>query len=246
MPLKARSALIGLGMVAPALFAAGAAAQTMSDAPAVHEPLVGHILFDQLEYRVQDGKDIIAWDGQAWYGGDHHKVFFKTMGEVSGGDDVEQAELQLLYSRLIGHFWDVQGGVRHDVRPDPSRTYGVIGLQGLAPGFFELDLQGFVSNKGDVSARLEAEYDLLITQRLVLQPKAEINLAAQDVRELGVGSGVNDVELGLRLRYEIRREFAPYIGVHWERKLGKTADFARDENESVDDLSFVAGVRFWF
>lgn len=246
MPLKVRSALIGLGMVAPALFAAGAAAQTMSDAPAVHEPLVGHILFDQLEYRVQDGKDIIAWDGQAWYGGDHHKVFFKTMGEVSGGDDVEQAELQLLYSRLIGHFWDVQGGVRHDVRPDPSRTYGVIGLQGLAPGFFELDLQGFVSNKGDVSARLEAEYDLLITQRLVLQPKAEINLAAQDVRELGVGSGVNDVELGLRLRYEIRREFAPYIGVHWERKLGKTADFARDENESVDDLSFVAGVRFWF
>ena len=246
MHQKLCSALIGLGMLAPSLFTAGAAAQTMSDAPAVHEPLVGHVLFDQLEYRVQDGKDVIAWDGQAWYGGDLNKVFVKTMGEISGGDDVEQAEVQLLYSRLIGHFWDVQGGVRYDVRPDPSRTYGVIGLQGLAPGFFELDLQGFVSNKGDVSARLEAEYDLLITQRLVLQPKAEINLAAQDVRELGIGSGVNDVELGLRLRYEISREFAPYIGVHWERKLGETADFAREENESVDDLSFVAGVRFWF
>lgn len=246
MHQKLRSALIGLGMLAPALFTAGAAAQTMSDAPAVHEPLVGHVLFDQLEYRVQDGKDIVAWDGQAWYGGDYHKVFVKTLGEISGGDDVEQAEVQLLYSRLIGHFWDVQGGVRYDVRPDPSRTYGVIGLQGLAPGFFELDLQGFVSNKGDVSARLEAEYDILITQRLVLQPKAEISLAAQGVRELGIGSGVNDVELGLRLRYEISREFAPYIGVHWERKLGETADFAREENESVDDLSFVAGVRFWF
>jgi copper resistance protein B len=241
-----QSVLIGLGILAPALFTTGAAAQTMSDAPAVHEPLVGHVLFDQFEYRVQDGKDVIAWDGQAWYGGDYHKVFVKTLGEISGSDDVEHAEIQLLYSRLIGHFWDVQGGVRYDVRPDPSRTYGVIGLQGLAPGFFELDLQGFVSNKGDISARLEAEYDILITQRLVLQPKAEINLAVQDVRELGVGSGVNDVELGLRLRYEIRREFAPYIGVHWERKLGKTADFARDENESVDDLSFVAGVRFWF
>jgi copper resistance protein B len=246
MHQKLRWALIGLGMLAPALFTAGAAAQTMSNAPAVHEPLVGHVLFDQLEYRVQDGKDVIAWDGQAWYGSDYNKVFVKTLGEISGGDDVEQAEVQLLYSRLIGHFWDVQGGVRYDVRPDPSRTYGVIGLQGLAPGFFELDLQGFVSNKGDVSARLEAEYDLLITQRLVLQPKAELNLAAQDVRELGIGSGVNDVELGLRLRYEISREFAPYIGVHWERKLGETADFAREENESVDDLSFVAGVRFWF
>jgi copper resistance protein B len=246
MTWKAWSAALGVGALAPALIAAGAAAQTMSGMPAMHEPLIGHVLFDQLEYRVQDGEDIAAWDGQAWYGGDYNKIWFKTLGEVSGGDEVEQAEVQLLYSRLIGYYWDFQGGVRYDFSPDPSRVYGVIGLQGLAPGYFELDLQGFVSEEGDVSARLEAEYDLLITQRLVLQPKAEVNVAVQRVPELGIGRGINDVELGLRLRYEFVREFAPYIGVSWERRLGETADFAREEGEDIDNLAFVAGVRFWY
>lgn len=247
MHLKDWGKAIGLSTIAAATLAASATAQTMSDAPAMHEPLVGHVLFDQLEYRVQDGEDVVAWDGQAWYGGDYHKVWLKTLGEYGTRDDAfEQAEVQLLYSRLIGYYWDLQGGVRYDFRPRPSRAYGVIGLQGLAPGYFEVDLQGFVSEEGDVSARFEAEYDILITQRLVLQPKAEVNVAAQRVRELDIGSGINDVELGLRLRYEFAREFAPYIGVSWERKIGQTADFARDEGEDVDALSFVAGVRFWY
>jgi copper resistance protein B len=136
--------------------------------------------------------------------------------------------------------------VRHDFKPDPSRTYGVLGIQGLAPYWFEVDAAGFVSNEGDVSARLEAEYDFLFTQKLILQPRTELNFAVQDVKELGIGSGLSTAELGLRLRYEIVREFAPYVGVSWTRLVGKTEDFARDEGEDVSSVSFVAGVPLWF
>ena len=234
--------------VAGMLYGVPAAAQTMSSPHEHHEPLVGHVLFDQLEYRFgEDGNDAVAWDGQAWYGGDYERVWIKTIGEYSEAEDkFENAEIQLLYSRLLGYYWDLQGGVRYDPAPSPSRFYGVIGLQGLAPGYFEADLQGFVSEKGDLSARFEAEYDILITQRLVLQPKFETNVAVQRVRELGVGRGINDIELGLRLRYEIAREFAPYVGVSWERKVGQTAKLAREEDEDVDALSLLVGVRFWF
>lgn len=239
---------LATGMIALAAgwTAPGAHSQSMPDSPAHHEPFVGQVLFDQLEYRGRDGKDMLAWEGQAWYGGDYDKAFLKTSGEYDTSGAFESAEVQLLYSRLIAHFWDAQVGLRHDFEPDPSRAYGVIGLQGLAPGLFEIDLQGFVSENGDLSARLEAEYDLLITQRLILQPKAELALAAQRVPELGVGKGVNDVELGLRLRYEVTRAFAPYIGIHWERKIGETARFAREEGEQPDALFLVAGLRFWF
>lgn len=242
-PIHAALAAALLGAAAVAL---PAAAQTMSSAPEHHEPLVGHVLVDQLEYRLREGTDAIAWKADAWYGGDYHKVWLKTEGEYNLSDAVEKAEAQILYSRLLGYYWDLQAGLRYDFRPNPSRTYGVIGLQGLAPGYFEIDLQGFVSNKGDVSARVEAEVDLLITQRLVLQPKAEISLAVQEVPELGVGSGLNDIELGLRLRYEIAREFAPYIGVAWERKLGETAGLARAEGEDVESAALLTGIRFWF
>lgn len=238
------------GAVFSGMFAVPAVAQTTShEAPTAghHEPLTSLVLFDQLEYRVQDGANVIAWDGQAYYGGDYQRIWLKTQGEYSTGhDEFEKAEVQLLYSRLVGYYWDVQAGVRYDFEPDPSRAYGVIGLQGLAPGYFEVDTQAFVSEKGDLSARLEAEYDILVTQRLVLQPKAEMGLALQDVPELGIGSGINDIELGLRLRYEITREFAPYIGISWERKLGETAQMARREGEDVDTFAVVAGIRFWF
>jgi copper resistance protein B len=223
-----------------------AQAQSMSEAPEMHEPLVGAVLIDTLEYRLQEEDDAVAWEADAWYGGDYNKLWLKTQGEYAMSDGFEEAEFQALYSRLLAYYWDIQAGLRYDVRPDPSRAYGVLGLQGLAPGYFELDLEGFVSEEGDLSARLEAEYDLLITQQLVLQPRAEINLAAQEVHELGVGEGVNNVELGLRLRYEFSRKFAPYIGVHWDKKLGNTADLAREEGEDASSVSFVTGLRFWF
>lgn len=201
---------------------------------------------EQLEYRLSDGKDRLNWDAQGWIGGDYNKLWLKTEGETVFDGGIEEAEIQLLYSRIIHPFWDIQIGGRYDVRPQPQRGFGVIGVQGMAPYFFEVDAAAFVSHKGDVSARIKGEYELLLTQKLILQPSVELNLAAQRVEELGVGSGLTDVELGLRLRYEFVREFAPYIGVSWERAIGKTADFAREEGEDVDALSFVAGVRFWF
>lgn len=204
------------------------------------------VVVDQLEARFQEGRDGYLWDAQGWYGGDIDKLWIKTEGEGSFGEETEEAEVQALWSRAITPWFDVQAGLRYDFRPDPERGHLVVGLQGLVPYMFEVDAAAFVSDEGDVSARVEAEYDVLITQRLILQPRAEVNLAAQEVRELGIGSGINDIELGLRLRYEFAREFAPYVGAEWERKLGETADFARDEGEGVDDLFFVTGVRIWF
>lgn len=201
---------------------------------------------EQLEYRLTDGKDQLKWDAQGWIGEDYNKLWIKTEGEKVFGGSLEEAEVQLLYSRIIHPFWDLQIGGRYDVRPQPQRGFGVIGVQGLAPYFFEVDAAAFVSHEGDLSARLKGEYEILLTQQLILQPSVELNLAAQQVEKLGIGSGLTDVELGLRLRYEIVREFAPYVGVSWERKVGKTADFAREEGEEVDSLAFVTGIRFWF
>ncbi len=201
---------------------------------------------EELEYRVQDGDDQVSWDVQGWAGTDYDKVALKSEGEHVIGGETESAEVQILYKRLISKFFDAQAGVRYDLKPDPSRAYGVIGLQGLAPYFFEVDANLFVSNKGNLSGRLEAEYELLLTQKLILQPAIELNFAFSEDRQIEVGSGVNDIELGLRLRYEIVREFAPYIGVHWEKKFGQTADFARSDGGEAASLSFVAGVRLWF
>jgi copper resistance protein B len=229
-------AIVALGAL---LFAPAAAAET--DAM-----ILTFVEVERLEARVKDGKETLNWEAQGWIGEDYNKLWIKTEGEQQAGGKLEKAEVQVLYSRLVSDFFDVQAGVRHDFDPHPSRTFGVIGVQGLAPHFFEANAAAFVSDHGEVSARFEAEYDLLLTQRLVLQPSAEINVAAQSVRERGVGAGVNDVELGLRLRYEIRREFAPYVGLSWERKLGRTDDLARDAGEDVETLSFVVGLRMWF
>lgn len=201
---------------------------------------------EQFEYRANDGQDSLNWDAQGWIGNDDHKVWLKTEGEKPTDGQLEKGEIQLLYSRRISDFFDAQAGVRYDLEPGPERGFGVFALQGLAPYWFEVDASAFVSNEGELSARFEAEYDLLITQKLILQPTAEVNLAAQSVREWGIGSGINDVELGLRLRYEIERSFAPYIGISWERKIGETADFARDEGEDIDNLSVVTRIRFSF
>ncbi|MGK2874006.1 MAG: copper resistance protein B [Alphaproteobacteria bacterium] len=204
------------------------------------------VVIDQLESRIHDGRDGYMWDAQGWYGGDINKLWIKTEGEGSYGRKLEVAEVQALWSRAYTPWFDFQAGARYDPEPNPRRGYAVLGIQGLAPYFFETDAALFLSNEGELSARFSAEYDLLLTQRLILQPAFEVNLAAQDVEERGIGSGVNDIELGLRLRYEIRREFAPYIGVNWERKLGQTADIARREGEDASVPSFVAGIRFWF
>lgn len=204
------------------------------------------VMIDQLEARIHDGRDGYLWDAQGWYGGDINKLWIKTEGEGRFGEKTAEAEVQALWSHAITPWFDAQAGLRYDFQPDPERGHLVLGLQGLVPYLFEIDTAAFVSDDGDVSARLEAEYDLFITQRLITQPRAEINLAAQEVRDLSIGSGINDVELGLRLRYQFAREFAPYVGVQWERKLGETADFARDKGEHIGGLFFITGVRIWF
>ena len=205
------------------------------------------VKIDQLEFRSQDGDDVASWDGQARIGNDRHKLALKSEGEyVLDPDTMETAEFQLLYLRMISDFFDVQAGLRHDFQPNPSRTYAVLGINGLAPQWFEVDASLFLSDEGDVSARFHVEYDILFSQRLVLQPNAEVNVAFSDDEPTGVGSGISDIELGLRLRYEFVREFAPYLGIQWERKLGNTSDFARAEGEDDNVFSIVAGVRVFF
>jgi len=212
----------------------------------IPDKLYGMVLSDRLEARYADEVDTYVWDVQGWYGGDYNRLWVKTEGEGEQGASPESAELQLLFSRRFSAFWDWQVGVRHDFEPEPERSHLVVGLQGVVPYEFEWDSALFVSDEGDVTARIEAEYDLRVTQRMVLQPRLEINAAASDVPELGLGSGLNSTELGIRLRYEFKREIAPYIGVSWEKSYGDTADFSQQEGEPVSVTSFVVGIRAWF
>jgi len=204
------------------------------------------VIFNLAEVQIRDGRDGYRWDGSAWYGGDINRLVLKTEGEGNIGGSLEAAEVQALYSRAIGPYTDIQLGVRYDFKPNPSRVYASVGFETLAPGFFDVEGALFLSNKGDLLGRLEGYYDQRITQRLVLQPRAEFNFAAQDVPEIGIGSGLSTAELGLRLRYEIRREFAPYVGISYDRSFGDTARFARAEGQGAASTSLVLGIRTWF
>lgn len=202
---------------------------------------------DRVEYQAREGENAILWDIQAWIGDDYNKLYLESEGEwLEDAEEFEEAGIELFYARTISPFFDVKIGARHDFEPDPDRTFAAVGLQGLAPYWFELDATVYVSEDGDVSAALEAEYDILLTQRLILQPRFETAVAVQEVEEYGIGQGINDIELGLRLRYEIRREFAPYVGISWSQLLGETKNLAEDEGEDTDYTAFVAGIRFWF
>ena len=204
------------------------------------------VLFNLAEYQARKGGDGYRWDGEAWIGGDINRLTLKSEGEGTFGKPLEAAEVQALYSRALDPYWNLQAGVRYDFKPNPSRTYATVGIEGLAPYWFDVEGALFLSDKGDVLARAEAWYDERVTQFFVLQPRVEVNFAAQDVRRDGIGSGLTDLELGLRLRYEKSREFAPYIGVSWERQFGDTARFTRARGDDTGGFSFVAGVRTWF
>ena len=204
------------------------------------------LMLNTAELRAGSGETGYAWDIEAWWGGDINRLVVKTEGEGAGGEGVEAAEVQLLYSRAVGRYTDLQLGLRHDIEPDPSKTWAVVGAETLLPYWFEAEGALFVSEDGDVTGRLEGSYDLRLTQRLVLQPQAELGLAAQDIPEIGLGSGLTHIELDLRLRYEIRRELAPYVGVSWERSLGGTADLSRAAGEDAEETRFTVGLRAWF
>ncbi len=212
----------------------------MNDAAAV-----GKVLIDQLEWRNAHGGNAAFWDAQAWYGTDANKAWLKTEGEHAGGE-TRDARVDLLWDRIISRWWSVQAGARQDLGTGPSRTWAALGLEGIAPYWFNVEATFYVGEEGRTAARLRSEYDLLLTQRLVLQPEAEANLYGKSDPRRQIGSGLSDLEVSLRLRYEIRRELAPYVGLVWSRRFGNSASLARSAGEDPSDLQVVAGVRVWF
>jgi copper resistance protein B len=213
--------------------------------PVADEQRFSFLLFDRLEY----GGDGLHWDLLGWQGGDVHRWWFKSEGDQSTRARGGEADVQFLRGRLISPFLDLQYGLRFEGQwgdGTRGRAFAVIGLQGLAPYRYEIEPALFISQEGDVSARFTATYDTVLTQRLILQPRLETNLALQRVERFGVGSGLNDLELALLLRYEIRREFAPYIGISWKNSFGDSARFLRREGLDPHRLQFLVGVRAWF
>ena len=204
------------------------------------------LMIDRFEWRPGPGRDGYNWELEGWTGGDIDRLAIKSKGEGGFGERPEKIEVQAGWFHALDPWFNLRAGVRQDFQPRPRRTQAVLAIEGLAPYWFEVEGELFVSQKGEVTARGEASYDQRLTQRLVLQPRAEVNLSAQRVSALEMGSGLTSIELGLRLRYEIAREFAPYVGVNWERQTGGSARFARANGEKPGALRSVVGVRFWF
>lgn len=207
---------------------------------------MSQLLVNVADYQFNSGRDGFEWVGQAWYGGDINRLWLKSEGDGEFRRGVERAEVQALYNRAIGPYFNLQAGVRYDFKPNPSRTYATVGVEGLAPSFFDIEAALFLSNKGELLGRVEGSYDQRITQRLILQPRVEVNAAAQSSRSIGVGSGLSDAELGMRLRYDFRREFSPYVGVQFKRTFGATRRYLREAGDRSGGWSFLTGIRAWF
>jgi copper resistance protein B len=204
----------------------------------------GKVMLDRLEWRDGD-TSIYEWHAAAWYGGDYHKLWVETEGEHADGE-TRDARVEVLWDRIASKWWSTRAGLRSDVGEGPSRNWVAFGVAGLAPGFVELEAMAYVGDGGRTALRLSTEYDLLLTQRLVLQPQLELNAYGHDDPERLIGAGLSDLEVGLRLRYEFRREVAPYLGVSWTKKFGDTADLAQAAGEDPDEFTLVAGLRLWF
>ena len=212
----------------------------------VHDTSINYfVLFDQLEWQPGGGSDAFSWDTKGWVGQDRNRLWFRTEGERADGR-TEQAQVNLLYGRAIARWWDVTAGVRLDTLPDTPRSAFALGVQGFAPYWFEVEASAYIEPSGRTHVRFETEYDLLITNRLVLQPLVEFEVYGRADRERLIGTGLSTGELGLRLRYEFRREFAPYVGIVWTRKFFGTADQARAAGKDVAGTRLAVGLRTWF
>ena len=222
-----------------------AAVPPPNDHPVHDDSLQSFVLFNRLEGFDADEGTGLEWEAQAWIGTDLNKLWLRSEGERAGGH-TEAADLEVLYGRAFARWWDVVAGVRHDFKPGASQDFAAIGIIGVAPYKFEVEATAYIGQGGQTAARIEAEYETLLTNRLVLQPLIEVNFYGQDDERRGIGSGFSTAEAGLRLRYEITRKFAPYVGVVREWSFGRTADFRRDEGEDINDTRFVAGLRIWF
>jgi copper resistance protein B len=245
--LPPAAALSGPEHAADAIFGTGPMVSARETMRREHGDMpVFKVLFDRIEARLREGSDGYLVDGQAWYGGDIDKFWLKTELEGEFGQGLEEAEVQALWSHAIDPWFDLQAGIRYDARTGSDRAHLVLGVQGLAPYWWEVEAALFVSREGDITARAEAEHDVRITQKLILQPRAEIDFSFQDVPDLALGSGITNAALGARLRYQFNPLFAPYIGLEYDRALGDTARFARAAGESAGGWNFVLGVRTWF
>lgn len=241
-PLSSVGVVLATGLAAPAAAQAG---DTPIGVPAhemLEDPFNRAILLDELELR---GGDDLDWDASAWLGYAFNRLTIRTEGERVDGD-TERAELQALWTHSFARWWDVVAGARADFEPGATRNWAAFGVQGLAPYRFELEATVFVGEDGDTAARFEGDYDLKITQRWILQPKLELDWYGQADPARRLGSGLTSIEASLRLRYEFRREVAPYVGLVRERLAGTTADFARAAGRDPDDSSVVAGIRLRF
>lgn len=219
--------------------------------PVADRATFGFLLFDNAEFQRADGPTAFRWDMFGWRGGDMHRFWFKSEGrQTASSSQGSEYEVQALYGKLVAPFFDLQAGVRYDQRvrsgSDPARMYAVVGLQGLSPYRFEIEPTLFLSQKGQISGRLTATYDVLLSQRLILQPRLETNIAVQKDEEIGVGSGWNDAEVGARLRYEVRREFAPYVGFTWKESFGATHRLTTRDGGDPGHVVVAAGARMWF
>jgi copper resistance protein B len=207
------------------------------------------VMIDQLEWSNPGaGEERAAWDAQAWYGGDYNKLRIKSEGRVVGGGakrGVRDADIELLFDGVIARWWNLQAGARQDVGADPARTWLAVGVAGLAPQWIETEATAYLSDEGRAALRLKAQYELLVTQRLVLQPFAEANLYSHSDPRRELGSGLSELELSARLRYELRREIAPYVGVAWLRRFGPTAHLITAAGGDRSDLELVLGLHAW-
>jgi copper resistance protein B len=243
-----------LAALAALSMASAAAAQTAGADPNSKQPfgapigdelIVSHLIVDQLEGRIGSHDTSLRWDAQAWTGPDEWRLWLKSEGERASSGRLEDGQTELFVSKPISTFWNVQVGGRYDLDSGPGRGWGAIGVEGLAPGYFDVEATAYAGAKG-AAAKLKASTDVLLTNRLILQPEAELNAYSQDDKARQIGSGVSDLDAGLRLRYEISRKFAPYLGVTWAKKFGRTADLVRASGESADDVRFTVGLRSWF
>lgn len=211
---------------------------------AMDDDQVFYFIGAEIDAADADEGTLVTWDGNAWAGGDRQKIWLEFEGEALG-DEVEDAEIQLLYSRPIADFWDFRAGLRQDLEPDTT-TYAAFGIEGLAPYRFETEAKLFISEDGDVSFRFEQDYTIQLTQTFVAIPHLEMNAYAQDVESRGIGAGFSDLEFGLQFRYEITRKFAPYLDLVYERDLGETASIADNLGDDTEEFTARFGVRAWF
>lgn len=210
------------------------------------QSIFAHLLFDQLEGRFGFNQgNTFRWEAQGWLGTDENRIWLLSEGRYSD-NQLDDGIQQLFYGRAITTYFDALVGVRYDLDSLPGRGWGAVGIQGLAPQFFKVSAIGYVSGEGHLAARLEASYDLLITQRLILQPQIELNFYTKDDPARRIGAGLSELDVGLRLRYEITRQFAPYVGITYLGQYGATASYVSAAGGSTQQVRFTAGVRTWF